>query len=309
MVRSRNALIFAATALVSSYSVCAKEFSSTLKQEELSSYFPGSAILIPLDEKPKYPSLPEEVRTELAVIADQIWNRPQACEVYNAFREITHFQWCLPADFDPYIDRSATRYNLTNRDVNIYDAHDSLELAVSVYGVKPLSMLHVEVQDSLGTIIRNAAHPHDAITQDPFYQALLASSIQTSSNDSSTPEPKHTKVSVKAEKKNTEWQNYDYTLDFPLPKSDFYTVTLRIVSLETLQEQVPVDPLFQGLTRYLPTDGSYQAPPTHAYLSATVIIKPEPRPAETYDTILWKPDPAPTPWDKKETPIEFTGWQ
>ena len=309
MVRLSNALVCTVTALGASYSVYAKEFSSERKSEELSSYFPGSAVLIPLDEKPKYPSLPKDVQEELSMIADQIWNRPQACEVYNTLTKATHLHWCLPADYDTYADRSATRNNLTHRDVNFYNADDSLELAVSVYDVTPLSMLQVEVHDSLGTIIRNAAYSHDTILEDPFYQSLLASSIQTSSNNSSTPELKHTKVSVKAEKKNTEWQNYNYTLDFPLPGSDFYMVTLRIVSLETLQEQVPVDPLFQGLTRYLPTDGSYQAPPTHAYMTATVIIKPEPRPTETHDNQLWKVNPEPTPWDKKETtPVEFNGW-
>ena len=306
MVRSNNALIFAVTALVSSYRVCAEEF----KPKEPASYFPGSAILIPLDEKPKYPSLPEEVRTELAMIADQIWSRPQVCEVYNTFTQLTHFQWCLPADYDPYAYSSATRHNLTHHDVNIYDADDSLELAVSVYDVKPLSMLQVEIQDSSGTIIRNAAYHHDAITQDPYYQALLAASVQTPLKDSASPEPKHAKVSVKTERgKNTDWQNYDYTLNFPALVSDFYTVTLRIVPLETLQEQVPVDPLFQGLTRYLPTDGSYQVPATHAYMTTTVVIKPEPRPTETHDNQLWKVNPEPTPWDKKETaPVEFNGW-
>ena len=308
MVQSYKAFIFTSTALLSSYSVYAEEFRSQRTPTELASFFPGSVELIPLKNQ-KYPSLPEDVQEELAFIADQMLSPAHACELYNTLTKTTQIHWCLAADYDSYADRSATRYNLSHHDVKIYNAHDFLELAVSVYDVPSLSTLHVEVQNSLGTIISNAAYSHDAILQDPSYQALLAAFVQPYSNDSTYPELKRTN-SVKAEeKRTTASQDYTYTLPFPLPASDFYRVTLRIIPSEKLQEQYPRDSIFQGFVQYLPTDGSYQAPATHAYLTATVIIKPEPRDENSYDTQLWKANPLPSPWDKKETtPVEFNGW-
>ena len=151
MVQSYKAFIFASTALVSSYSVYAEEFRSQRTPTELASFFPGSVELIPLKNQ-KYPSLPEDVQEELAFIADQMLSPAHACELYNTLTKTTQIHWCLAADYDSYADRSATRYNLSHHDVKIYNAHDFLELAVSVYDVPSLSTLHVEVQNSLGTI-------------------------------------------------------------------------------------------------------------------------------------------------------------
>ncbi len=292
--------LFAPVTLMYSLNVFAEEF----KPKEIASFFPGTVQLIPADEKPKYSSLPKETQEELDAIRSK-WTPSKICKIYNDFTKITHLQWCLPADFDPYADRSATRNYLTNGEINVYDAKDVLELQVSVYGVKPLSMLQVEVQNSLGTIIRNAAYPHDKISEDPYYRANLETAV-TSINAEYHPVQSVQNV---PEIKKKDLQDHDYTLPFKVPAGDFYTVILRIVSLEELQEQVPVDPLFQGMIRYLPTDGTHQPNDTNAYMRATVVIKQAKELSSDHDEEMWKANPEPTPWDKKETvPVEFNGW-